>query len=92
MTPKEAQTCTRTRLRKVHVRRQRLPKNWATRTDVYSGGEGGASAADGVTGGAGVGAADYVGELDLAVGRTVHVWGREMKLVGCDPFTQEYYR
>ncbi|CAN0460980.1 unnamed protein product, partial [Scytosiphon promiscuus] len=35
---------------------------------------------------------EYVGELDLAVGRTVHVWGREMKLVGCDPFTRAYYR
>ncbi|CAN0461604.1 unnamed protein product, partial [Hapterophycus canaliculatus] len=35
---------------------------------------------------------EYVGELDLAVGRTVHVWGREMKLVGCDPFTKAYYR
>eukprot|EP00752_Nemacystus_decipiens_P017835 g15991.t1 len=71
----------------VHVRRQRLPKDWKARSDVYSGGEGGEANGDG-----GDGSDAFVGELDLAVGRTVHVWGREMKLVGCDPFTQAYYR
>lgn len=70
---------------KIHVRRQRLPKNWTTRTDVNSGGEGGE--ADG-----GNGCGGFVGELDLAVGQSVYVWGREMKLVGCDPFTRAYYR
>ncbi|CAM9276231.1 unnamed protein product [Ectocarpus sp. 4 AP-2014] len=69
----------------IHVRRQRLPKDWTTRTDVNSGGEGG-EADDGNAGGG------FVGELDLAVGRSVYVWGREMKLVGCDPFTRAYYR
>lgn len=71
----------------MHVRRQRLPKHWKSRKDVYCGGEG---AVAGV--GGGEGGNDFVGELDLAVGRTVNVWGREMKLVGCDPFTQAYYR
>lgn len=71
----------------MHFRRQRLPRDWKVRTDVYSGGEGGAVDGDGGDRGNG-----FVGELDLAVGRTVHVWGREMKLVGCDPFTQAYYR
>lgn len=70
---------------KIHVRRQRLPKDWTTRTDVNSGGEG--QEADDGSGGGG-----FVGELDLAVGRSVYVWGREMKLVGCDPFTKAYYR
>lgn len=54
---------------------------------MYSGGEGGVADGDGGDGGNA-----FVGELDLAVGRTVHVWGREMKLVGCDMFTQAYYR
>lgn len=64
-----------------------MPKDWKARNDVYSGGEGGEADADG-----GDGSDAFVGELDLAVGRTVHVWGRELKLVGCDPFTQAYYR
>ncbi|CAB1110814.1 unnamed protein product [Ectocarpus sp. CCAP 1310/34] len=64
---------------------QRLPKDWTTRTNVNSGGEGGEADDGNACGG-------FVGELDLAVGRSVYVWGREMKLVGCDPFTRAYYR
>lgn len=84
---------------KVHVRRQRLPKNWKTRSDACSGGEGrdcgvggGGSGGDHGGGDDDGGGGGFIGELDLAVGRTVNVWGRKIKLVGCDPFTQAYYR
>lgn len=30
---------------------------------------------------------EFIDELDLAVGRSVHVWGRKIALVGCDLFT-----
>lgn len=71
----------------VYVRRQRLPKDWKhqrlTRGPFFGEGEADASAP---------GEADCVSELDLAVGKTVQVWGTELRLVGCDAFTRDYYR
>lgn len=34
----------------------------------------------------------YYEELDLKIGNVLNVWGREMKIVDCDPFTKRYYQ
>lgn len=62
-----------------YVRRQRLPRDWRFRE----------SADDRDTD---IDNDNDVKELDLYVGGSVNVWGRKIHLVGCDPFTKEYYQ
>ncbi|CAN0170773.1 unnamed protein product, partial [Discosporangium mesarthrocarpum] len=64
----------------VYLRRQRLPKDWRA-----------ASSHSGVATGPEDRSA-WVEEGDLRVGGVTMVWGRALHLIGCDQFTQDYYR
>merc|ERR1719423_562392 len=35
---------------------------------------------------------DYYTDADLQIGNVINVWGRPLKLVACDEFTQQFYK